>query len=62
MRLLRAWLRRLAGVFAASERDRELATELDSHLAHHADDNIRAGMSPGDARRVCSMPPSIMIA
>ena len=32
--------------------DRELAAELESHLAHHIDDNLRAGMTPDAARRL----------
>ena len=51
MKALRAWFRRLAGVFASSRSERELAAELESHLQLHIDDNIRAGMSPQEARR-----------
>ena len=51
MRSLRAWSRRLIGVFSSSAADRELDAELESNLQLHVDDNIRAGMSPGDARR-----------
>jgi predicted permease len=51
MRALRAlWirLRGLVGVRATSD---EIAAELDSHLQMHIDDNLRAGMSPTEARR-----------
>ena len=51
MRSLRAWVLRLAGSFSAGRRDGEIRRELDSHLQLHIDDNIRAGMSPADARR-----------
>jgi hypothetical protein len=51
LRSLRAWLLRAAGTFAPARREREFAEELDSHLQLHVDDNIRAGMSPDDARR-----------
>ena len=51
MRGIRAVLVRLTGVFTSSRRDREMADELESHLALHIDDNIRAGMSPVEARR-----------
>jgi predicted permease len=51
MRTLRAWMRRLAGTFAASRHERDMADELASHLQLHIDDNLRAGMSPGEARR-----------
>jgi putative ABC transport system permease protein len=51
IRGLRACLVRLAGLFGREERDRELAEELESHLQMHVDDNVRAGMSPREARR-----------
>ncbi len=51
MRALRAWLRRLGGLFGKQRRDREFAEELESHLQMHVDDNLRAGMSPKEARR-----------
>ncbi len=51
MRTIRAWLMQLSGSFNRRRRDRELADELESHLAMHIDDNLRAGMSPEEARR-----------
>jgi macrolide transport system ATP-binding/permease protein len=48
-RRARAWLARLAGL--VTRNDRELAEELESHLQMHVDDNVRAGMSPDEARR-----------
>jgi putative ABC transport system permease protein len=51
MRRLRAWVLRLVGTFNAARRDRDLADELESHLQLHIDDNVRAGMAPGEARR-----------
>lgn len=51
MKRLRAYLLRIAGVVPSKRRERELADELDSHLQMHVDDNIRAGMSPEQARR-----------
>ena len=51
MRRLRSALARLTGMFTASRREREMAAELDAHLALHIDDNLRAGMSPAEARR-----------
>src|SRR5687767_7387453 len=51
MRTLRAWLHRALGLAGIRRRERELAHELESHLQLHIDDNIRAGMSPGEARR-----------
>ena len=55
MRKLRAWLLRLKGLFLKDARDRDFADELESHLQMHIDDNIRAGMSPQEARRVAVM-------
>jgi predicted permease len=51
MKMLRAWLLRFGGLFGRQRRDRELAAELDSHLQLHIDDNLRAGMTPEEARR-----------
>jgi putative ABC transport system permease protein len=51
MRPLRAWLLRLGGLFHRRRRDSELSDELESHLAMHIEDNMRAGMSPEEARR-----------
>lgn len=55
MRQLRAWLLRFKGLFLKDARDRDFADELESHLEMHIDDNIRAGMSPEEARRVAIM-------
>src|ERR1700675_43019 len=51
MRLLRAWFLRLGGLFNRARRERELADELESHLQLHIEDNLRAGMTPIEARR-----------
>jgi macrolide transport system ATP-binding/permease protein len=51
MRCIRASLRRLAGIFTSSHREREMAEEIESHLQMHIDDNIRAGLPPAEARR-----------
>jgi predicted permease len=51
IRQLRAWLLRLAGLFGRDARDRDLAEELESHLRMHIEDNVRAGLSPEEARR-----------
>jgi predicted permease len=51
MRRLRAWLLRLAGLFAKERREGELSAELESHLLMHIEDNLRSGMSPEEARR-----------
>jgi putative ABC transport system permease protein len=51
IRRLRGWLMWLFGLFDRGRREREFAEELESHLALHIEDNIRAGMSPEEARR-----------
>jgi putative ABC transport system permease protein len=51
LRQLRGWLMRLFGMFRRRQREREFAEELESHLALHIEDNLRAGMSPEEARR-----------
>jgi predicted permease len=51
MRRLRAWLLRWAGLFRSGQGSRDFAEELETHLDLHIQDNLRAGMSPEDARR-----------
>jgi len=51
MRHLRVFFRRLPGLFRQDRRDRELAEEIESNLELHIADNLRAGMSAGEARR-----------
>jgi len=51
MRMLRGWLRRLAGYLHREEQDREIAQELESHLRLHIADNQRGGMTEQEARR-----------
>src|ERR1017187_3447260 len=51
MRLLRTVLARLAAWFGKTRREREWTAEFESHLRLHIDDNLRAGMSPEEARR-----------
>lgn len=50
MRQLRAWVQRFAGLFDR-RKDRDFQDEVESHLAMHIDDNLRAGMTPIEARR-----------
>ena len=50
-RQLRGWLVRLFSSFTRKQREREFAEELESHLALHIADNLRAGMPPEEARR-----------
>src|SRR5687767_8804923 len=51
MRRLRAWLWRVASLLRRAETDRAFAEEIEAHIQMHADDNVRAGMSPAEARR-----------
>ena len=51
MKRLRALMLRLAGLFDDARRERELTDELEAHLQMHIEDNLRAGMTPEQARR-----------
>src|ERR1700730_2315787 len=51
MRRLRALLLRVSAMFDRRRHDRELVEELNLHLESHIDDNVRAGMTPDEARR-----------
>jgi putative ABC transport system permease protein len=42
---------RLRGMLRADQADGELAAELESHLQLHIEDNLRAGLTPEEARR-----------
>ena len=52
MKVLRAWMARIAGMFSLRQSESEFADELDSHLQMNIDDNLHAGMTPEQARRV----------
>lgn len=51
MRWLRAWTRRLLGVFLAEGREQEISEELACHLQLHIDENVRFGMQLEEARQ-----------
>jgi predicted permease len=51
MRALRAFGLRLRGLFRTHASDDDFAAELESHVALHTDDGIRAGLTPQEARR-----------
>src|SRR5579862_9904325 len=51
LRRARAFLIRCAGFFGKRRRDRELAAEIESHLALHAIENQQRGMNSAEARR-----------
>jgi predicted permease len=51
VKALRACARRVAGTFAKSRHDRELADELEGHLQIAVDEGVRGGLDPAEARR-----------
>jgi putative ABC transport system permease protein len=51
MKKLRAFFDQLTGWFRRERREQDLKEEFESHLQLHIDDNLRAGMSPEEARR-----------
>ena len=51
MRHIQAIARRIMGVFGRARRDRELAEELESHIAFDAEDRVFRGVDPVEARR-----------
>src|SRR5579859_5930976 len=51
MRTLRTWLSRFNSLFNKRRQDEDLSAELESHLHLHIEDNLRAGMTPEEARR-----------
>lgn len=51
MKTLRSLWSRLTGFVRPGAREQDFADELQSHLDLHIDDNIRAGMTPAEARR-----------
>jgi predicted permease len=51
MKWLRAALLRIAGLWRGEQHDGEVAAELEAHLQLHIEDNLRAGMTPQEARR-----------
>jgi predicted permease len=51
VRSIRAWLVRVRHLFGRAQHDLDFSDELTSHFQAHIDDNLRAGMTPGEARR-----------
>jgi predicted permease len=51
MRTLRAWLVRVVGFARPRAAEQEFADELESHIELHVADNLRAGLTPEEARR-----------
>jgi putative ABC transport system permease protein len=50
MKWLRRWLLQMGELFRKERREKDLAEEMESHLAMHIEDNLRAGMSAAEAR------------
>jgi putative ABC transport system permease protein len=48
---LRIWPQRLRNLFRKGKLEHELDAELASHIELHTEENLRAGMTPEDARR-----------
>jgi macrolide transport system ATP-binding/permease protein len=51
MKALRAFFLRLFGILSSDRRERDIAEEIEAGLQLHIDDNLRAGMTPDQARR-----------
>ena len=51
MKRLRAWFSRIAGLALREQRERALKAEIDSHIAMHVEDKMRAGLTAEQARR-----------
>jgi hypothetical protein len=51
MRRLRAIALRLRGLFRSRRSEADFAAEIDSHVALHTGEGIRAGLTPAEARR-----------
>ena len=51
MTAMRAFCLRLIGAFHRERGDGELAEELERHLQMQTEENVRSGMTPGEARR-----------
>ena len=51
MRKTRAWMIRLSGLFGARRAESDFAAEVESHIAMHTEDGMRAGLTREEARR-----------
>jgi len=49
--VLRVWLARLAALYTRARQDDDFTAELSADLQAHIDDNLHAGLAPGEARR-----------
>ena len=55
MKTARSLIHRLHDLFCQDELHRDLSDELAAHLEMHIADNLCAGMSPAEARRMALM-------
>ena len=55
MRILRRFLKRVSNFANGRSADQRLQEELAGHLAIQTEENLRAGMSPGEARRQAAL-------
>ena len=55
MKTARSLIHHVRNLFRQEELDRDLSDELEAHLEMHIADNLRAGMSPEEARRAALM-------
>ena len=51
MKRLRRFVHRLSAAFSGRHADSEIAEEFESHIRMQTEDNMRAGMTPEEARR-----------
>jgi hypothetical protein len=51
MRFLRRWWKRTRNFSTGQRDDQRLREEMEQHIALQTDENLRAGMSPVEARR-----------
>ena len=55
MAMLKQFVARLRAFFRGSDLDRDFAEEMSAHLEMAAEENIRRGMAPGEARRQAAL-------
>ena len=51
MRSMRAWMLRLGGLFFRRKEEQDFLQQIQSDIDLHTEDGIRAGLTPGEARR-----------
>lgn len=51
MKTLRRFVAQVRGLFGGARGEQDFDAEMESHVAMHVEDNVRAGMDAGEARR-----------